>query len=293
MKGYIYKYTFSDGKVYIGQTRRSPEVRNMEHFSKLIGKTNPKFWEAYTKLGKPNYEIIETIESARVQDLVERLNELETNYIQQYKASNPKYGYNIRDHANVAIPRDNVLDKEFERIWLSKAEQWYPIYWSVKEKLFHTHESLTEEEISFCENLINDDNQVFSGAAKEYKFDLYDLESNSDIAIFFMGELLIGAEYLFRHSNRDQIDQYIKDNKEQILAKNKPEPYIVQMDKDGNIVCEYASRAEIKEKMNVSNLSGISNCLAGKRESAYGYKWCYKKNYNDNINRQLSLDFGA
>ena len=293
MKGYIYKYTFSDGKVYIGQTRRPPAIRDMEHFSKIIGKTNPKFWEAYTKLGKPDYEIIETIEVERVQDLVEKLNVLETKYIQLYKASNPECGYNIRDHANVAIPRDNVLDNEFERIWLSKAEQWYPIYRSVKEKLFKTYESLTEEELSFCNDLLNDDTQVFSDSARGQNFDFNDLKSNSDIARFFIGELLIGAEYLFRHSSWDQIDQYIKDNKEQILAENKPEPYIVQLDKDGNVVCEYASSAEIKEKLNVSNLTGISNCLAGRRKSAFGYGWCYKKDYNDNINRQLSLDFGA
>ena len=291
MKGYIYKYTFSDGKVYIGQTRRPPAIRNMEHFSKIIGKTNPNFWEAYNKLGKPNYEIVETIESARVQDLVERLNELETKYITDYDASNPEHGYNIRNHANVAIPRDAVLDKEFDRIWLSKAEQWYPIYWSVKEKLFKTYESLTEDELSFCKDLLNDDTQVFSDSAKKQNFDFNDLKSNSDIARFFMSELLIGAEFLFRNSSWDQIRQYIKDNKEQILAENKPEPYIVQMYKDGSIVCEYASRAEIKEKMHLTNLTNIFNCIEGKQKSAYGYKWCYKKDYKKNENQQLSFDF--
>ena len=65
------------------------------------------------------------------------------------------------------------------------------------------------------------------------------------------------------------------------------------MYKDGSIVCEYASRAEIKEKMHLTNLTNIFNCIEGKQKSAYGYKWCYKKDYNDNINRQLSLDFGA
>ncbi len=54
-KGYIYKYTFPDGKVYIGQTRRPPEERHREHFDEKIGKLNTKFWEAYETIGMPGY----------------------------------------------------------------------------------------------------------------------------------------------------------------------------------------------------------------------------------------------
>ena len=47
MKGYIYKYTFPDGKVYIGQTRRPIELRHAEHLNPSTGPLNPGFWEAY------------------------------------------------------------------------------------------------------------------------------------------------------------------------------------------------------------------------------------------------------
>ena len=63
------------------------------------------------------------------------------------------------------------------------------------------------------------------------------------------------------------------------------------MDKAGNIICEYASRAEIKEKMQLTNLTNIFNCIEGKQKSAYGYKWCYKRDYKKNENKQLSFDF--
>ena len=36
MKGIIYKYTFPDGKVYIGQTR-NPEKRKREHIDPKTG----------------------------------------------------------------------------------------------------------------------------------------------------------------------------------------------------------------------------------------------------------------
>ena len=48
MKGYIYKYTFPDGKVYIGQTRRDPQIRHREHISPVTGSTNGGFWRAYS-----------------------------------------------------------------------------------------------------------------------------------------------------------------------------------------------------------------------------------------------------
>ena len=289
MKGYIYKYTFSDGKVYIGQTRRSPEIRNWEHFGKM-GKVNPKLWEAYKLLGKPDYEIIETIEASSVQDLVEKLNETETKYIQEYQSSNPKYGYNVAHHGNVAIPRDNILDKEFERIWISVAEKWYPILESIKNKIFKTYEPLTAEEMAFYETYLTDENVAYVDALKKFEFNIYDLKSNSDMALFFIDETISMAEYIFRTSTWEQINQYIEKNKEQILAENKPEPYIVQLDKDYNIVNEYVTTAEIKEKMQLSNISGIQNCLNGKRKTAYGFIWRYKKDVGNETNKQLSFD---
>lgn len=42
MKGIIYKYTFPDGKVYIGQTR-NPEKRKREHVDPKIGPVNTGF----------------------------------------------------------------------------------------------------------------------------------------------------------------------------------------------------------------------------------------------------------
>lgn len=62
LKGYIYKYTFPNGKVYIGQTRRDIEVRIEEHIHPVQGKTNPALWAAYQEFGNYNFEIIETIQ---------------------------------------------------------------------------------------------------------------------------------------------------------------------------------------------------------------------------------------
>ena len=60
MKGVIYKYTFPNGKVYIGQTK-NPIQRKIEHTSASSGKRNVAFWRAYKKYGSFEYEEIITI----------------------------------------------------------------------------------------------------------------------------------------------------------------------------------------------------------------------------------------
>ena len=90
MKGIIYKYTFPDGKVYIGQTRRHPEKRKREHLDENAGPTNSGFGEAYKKFGTYEYEELWQSECEDEDELVWKLNIAETYFIQQYQADNPK-----------------------------------------------------------------------------------------------------------------------------------------------------------------------------------------------------------
>lgn len=292
-RGYIYKYTFPDGKVYIGQTRRPPAERYREHFDKTIGKANPKFWEAYQKVGTPDFEIIETIECNRVQDLVQQLNEEETKYIQQYKAANPKFGYNVRERAYVSIPRDAVLDAEFERIWIERAEKWYSTFVSVQNKCFHTFEPLDEEELKFCNEILKEN--VFQGAVTDLGFDFLNLKVNSEDARLFFEEALSYAETVFCEDNWEEIRNYIDENKEKILAENLPETTILQIDKNGKVVKEYVSPSEIREEMGLARLDNIYNVLVGKQRTAYGFIWRYKKDLGKkrdiDENGQLRLEF--
>ena len=78
MKGYIYKYTFPDGKVYIGQTRRDPEIRHREHISPVTGPTNGGFWKAYTIFHECKFEIIHQFECDDIEKLVGMLNYAES-----------------------------------------------------------------------------------------------------------------------------------------------------------------------------------------------------------------------
>ncbi len=59
MKGVVYKYTFPNGKVYIGQTRRNPELRHKEHLDAVTGPCNCGFWKEYKKYKEVKYEMCE------------------------------------------------------------------------------------------------------------------------------------------------------------------------------------------------------------------------------------------
>lgn len=87
--GYIYVLTnHVNGKVYIGQTHRDPEIRRIEHFDKCH---NKKVQEDMDLHGKKNFTF-EVIANASTRD---ELAELERSYIKQYDAMNPEHGYNL------------------------------------------------------------------------------------------------------------------------------------------------------------------------------------------------------
>ena len=68
MKGVIYKYTFPNGKVYIGQTRRNPELRHREHLDPITGPCNSGFWREYQKFKDYKYEITKYDKIVEVKD---------------------------------------------------------------------------------------------------------------------------------------------------------------------------------------------------------------------------------
>ena len=120
MKGVIYKYTFPDGKVYIGQTTRPLAARHREHITPSTGKLNPAFWRAWEKFGKADLAVLEEIE-ADEETITSKLNIVEASYIQKYKATNPEYGYNALDCSYTHGTRQKQLkaefDKRFSELW--------------------------------------------------------------------------------------------------------------------------------------------------------------------------------
>lgn len=98
----IYKATNKiNGKCYIGQTRHSLEHRKTIHLRCAKKGVETHFYQAIRKYGEENFEW-EIICSTNDK---QRLNELETFYIQKYNSI--KQGYNMVDGGN-----NNIMDIE-------------------------------------------------------------------------------------------------------------------------------------------------------------------------------------
>lgn len=156
-RGFIYKYTFPNGKVYIGQTKVSVKVRHYQHMSASRDPQRRTLCEvAIAKYGEPQCETIETIEVGdhEFSKLSNLLDEAEKKWIRHYDSTTASgKGYNVHEGGKILEPRELLLQ-----------ERWYEIYnndgWeegiayvrylleSIGTKLCITKEKLTKEERS-------------------------------------------------------------------------------------------------------------------------------------------------
>lgn len=276
MKGYIYKYTFPNSKVYIGQTRRPIDIRHREHLNPSTGPLNSGFWEAYQTVGTPELSILETIESSDVTALVETLNQMETAYIYQEKATDPKYGYNKKKTATASSPDIKILNRVFEDMCKQAEKDKEPFFDSLTEKLIHGEEdSLTEEEKAFVKGYVEEDNSYVHPLYEEM---IPDETSVADEEFsFIIEDMMDHAIWLYNEETREIIGQYIAENSTEILRKAKQGKIIQQLDKEGNVIHEYESPNDIMETFNIRSINNITNVLKGKQNTAYGFFWRYKQ----------------
>lgn len=112
--GYIYKYSFPNGKVYIGQTRTSVQQRHYVHMSDARKKGRGTLCdEALAKYGEIQPETIETIEVDETEStkLHELLNEAEIKWIKFYDSTNKQKGYNIQQGGEIVTPDIMILEE--------------------------------------------------------------------------------------------------------------------------------------------------------------------------------------
>ena len=99
--GYIYKITNTrNGKVYIGQTRRTVEKRFKQHLSSAFRESS-KSYLTYLSRAIRKYStecfIVETIKEIMVTTvgrLCKQLDKEEVFYIRKYNSTDPRFGYN-------------------------------------------------------------------------------------------------------------------------------------------------------------------------------------------------------
>ena len=156
-QGYIYKYTFPNGKIYIGQTRVSVKERNYQHRGAARDPKRRTLCElAIAKYGEPECEIIETIEVENHErlKLSKLLDEAEKKWIKKYDCTTKSgKGYNVQDGGKIMPPKQFLLEERWYEIY--KEDGWSEAIVYVKDllesigtKLCITNEKLTKEERS-------------------------------------------------------------------------------------------------------------------------------------------------
>lgn len=289
MKGYIYKYTFPDGKVYIGQTRRDPEIRHREHISPVTGPTNGGFWKAYTIFHECKFEIIHQFECDDIEKLVGMLNYAETQLITKYKANDPQYGYNKQtwghSHTNYLTREAKIIRDKINALYKAFYEERMTIYKSVSDKIWNTKFPLNKEEKDFViKRCINHEFYCFPES-----FNIERLEENNldeDGAGFVIEETLDCVRVDIEEETQIEFQEFLKENgsyiAEQALYEYAKTNAIVALDQNGNVIKEFYSFDEIATYFNVKRADNVKNVLAGRQKSAYGYGWKYRKDLKAN-----------
>lgn len=272
MKGYIYKYTFPDGKVYIGQTKNL-ENRKRQHIEPSSGPTNTGFWEAYQRFGTFEFEVIKELEYEDEEELSYYMNLWENGYIYQYKADNPLYGYNKLSFSIDKSKKKMMLQNKYDEVLFSMLQKELPPYLSAKHKIWETKEPLTAEEIYLVTQKYKKENPF------KVDFDFNnlsnnDLDENEEI---FLDDYLGFIRSMIEEDTKEKAAKYIYDNKDSIIKEEMDKVAIVQIDKNNNVVREFYSPVEICQAFNLSRIDNIRNVLRGKQKTAYGYYWRYKK----------------
>jgi hypothetical protein len=279
MKGYIYKYTFPNGKVYIGQTRRPEDLRMREHLTEYIGAANPGFWEAYTEYGTYEYETLMEFDIADIDELVATLNAYETYFINEYKATDPNFGYNKKAVGMAVSDRNEILHSELkERHIQAKLERlpFDKMCEQILDKVYDTKEPLTDDEKAFVREFI-----FTNGVFDVSDYDLDEIHLLDEEELFMFEEAVDAAQWRLESEMTDQITFNVYSNQDQIVQKVREEKIIVQIGCSGEAIAEYNSFNEIAQAFGVPRADNVRNVVNGKQKSAFGYRWMYKKDFEN------------
>lgn len=269
--GVIYLYTFPNGKVYVGQTRRDPQVRHREHFDSNLGPLNSAFWQAYQEQGTPEYKILETLQHEDVGGLVNLLNERETYYINFYKATDPNHGYNIKATGTASAHGSCKLCRLCDFFFYRSKKMIWPEYEEMKKKI-GDKSPMTENERDLYNAYFVEDNPFYESKNKDEQF----YEEWFEFADFKLDDDL-----------RILAEEYVHENAAKLLEEYVDGDTIYQLDSAGNIIAKFESQAEAAAAMGAKTSANINNVVLGKQEKAYGYKWVKARDYRPSS--QLSL----
>lgn len=262
--GVIYLYTFPNGKVYVGQTRRNPKIRHREHLDPKTGPLNKGFWQAYLEQGEPEYQILEEHSSENTEELIRILNARETYYIHHYQATNPEYGYNVRFAGTESLRHNQKINRLLQHFLCIFRQRTEPLFKSMERNIGH-EELMTKEEKELYQEYFVAKN-IFAN-------------TNADDELY--EEMFDFAEFCFEEDLQTMTEEFVYENSVQLLKEFIDNESIYQLDLNGKIIDVFESQYAAATAMGAKTAANINNAVLGKQKTAYGYKWAKAVNFQE------------
>jgi len=260
-----------NGKVYIGSSIDIYK-RWKYHISdfKANRHCNKYFQSAWNKYGKNNFEfsIVEKIDDENIlfereQYWLDLLNPFGENGYNLCKTTNSySFGYKLSDESKEKIKNRIFSEKHRQRMSDNSPNKIKIVQLSLDGELIKIWDSLTEA----CENL-NANKTTVSACLRK------------------IGKRLSAKNFIWMY-----YEEFIQNNSKEIIEnivykiKNKKQNGkrpIVQMTLNDNFICYWDNATEAGRVLNIDRV-GIMNCCRGRQGEAFGFKWVYEDDYNNN-----------
>lgn len=291
---YIYKITnITNGKIYIGQTRKTVQQRWNEHISAANSSSNSSDYnfllhKAIRKYGTNNF-IVETIEEVEEEENLSNREQYWINFHNSCILEEDACGYNMTygGEGRAYINRQRIF------------ELWESGLGSLEISKLMGHDSTSiknilltnpiyDKEIDFARNTgipvycYNSKGQLIAKypsityAAKEVGID------PSIINKCCNKIKKSGAGFFWSYSDSEIF--------EETLLKTWKQLRVVQLSLEGEMVAEYESMSAAGRAMNKKQTKYIKECCEGKRKEMYGFLWKYKEDYVDELAQTASAN---
>ena len=293
MKGYIYIIKNSiNEKVYIGQTARTIEARWSQHkASALRGDTQGIIlYNAIRKYGVNNFYV-----SLLEETEIENLNERERYWIKYYNSKTPN-GYNVREGGDDPGRKEVYqIDKETNKIIkvyscaMDAAEENHLDLSHLTKVCRHKENSCGGYKWSYSDNYNETLIENIQIQEKNYPICQIDINTGKLIKIWDSVQqasktLNIDPTSIFhcfsgRYNNAGGFCWCKEKDFDNYTFKPKFKK-VVQIDKNNNIIKIWNSAQEAADFLN-KKANTIRAAARGKTKTAYGYKWKYEENMED------------
>lgn len=267
----IYKHTFPNGKIYIGQTKKSLLAR----FQNGRGyKSCPLMQRAIDKYGWENVttELLEdkipTLEAA---------NEREQYYIELYDATNPMIGYNISPGGGIL----SIIDYDaIYQEWISHPELGVK---AIATKLNYDRNTIARALDAYGVDIADRMSRVASSISQsQRKYDrtaIYNAWKITPDYKTLMKQFNCSVDTIRRALKENNVSEQERRTFGQLNQQGCNRKKINQYDLNGNFIQTFNSIAEANLSLGKQpNSSNIISACKGRRKTAYGYKWTYSEN---------------